>query len=136
MKKISHLTFVVLSTFLLIGCSNEKDSTSKAKENKIEETGSKAQQSKSKEEKIDFNSASDFEAALKEGQDTAGKTVTFVADNIIPDGTLGYTIWAGEHLNFISTEVLGWKVGESHTVKVKKVASSMGSFMITFENIK
>lgn len=122
-----------------MGCSNSKKTSEASKESKIVKSSPKKSEtvkSVEQETKVDFNNAADFESALKEGQDTTGKTVTFMADNIVPDGALGYTVWAGEHLNFVSTEVLGWKTGESHTVKVTKVASAMGSFMISFETIK
>lgn len=133
MKKLRTLLIVASSLFVLAACGNSKTETSSSETKKQTIKESKKETVPSK--KVDFPDASSFESALKEGQDTKGKTVTFTVDNIVPDGALGYTVWAGEHLNFISTEVLGWKIGETHTVKVTKVVSSTGSFIITFENI-
>lgn len=141
MKKFAILGVTILTALSLTACSDKSDTTkSSAKEtsensSNTSKSSSKTSQSSSSTT-ADFKTAAEFESALNSSQDTIGKIVTFTVDNVVPDGELGYTVWAGEHLNFVSTEVLNWKIGESHTVKIKKVASSLGSYMITFETIK
>lgn len=141
MKKFAILGVTILTALSLTACSDKSDTTkSSAKEtsessSNTSKSSSKTSQSSSSTT-ADFKTAAEFESALNSSQDTIGKIVTFTVDNVVPDGEFGYTVWAGEHLNFVSTEVLDWKIGESHTVKIKKVASSLGSYMITFETIK
>jgi hypothetical protein len=141
MKKIALLGATTIALLSLAACSNKSDATkSSAKETSASSSNTSKSSSKTSQSSssttVDFKTAAEFESALNSSQDTIGKVVTFTVDNVVPDGELGYTVWAGEHLNFISTEVLNWKTGESHTVKIKKVASSLGSYMITFEIIK
>ena len=50
-----------------------------------------------------------------------GKTVKITVDKFIPDGTLGYTIWSGEHLNFISSTNPEVKEGDEIMVKVIEI---------------
>ncbi|PPA67006.1 hypothetical protein [Lactococcus lactis] len=141
MKKLAIIGVTILTTLSLAACSNKSDTTkSSSKESSVSSSNTSKSSSKtshsSSSTTVDFKTAAEFESALNSSQDTTGKVVTFTVDNVVPDGELGYTVWAGEHLNFISTEVLNWKSGETHTVRVKKVASSLGSYMITFETIK
>lgn len=128
MKKGIIVTLALVALISITACG------SKSTKNNSKET--KTVVNKPKEIKVDFPSAEEYEKALKQGEDTVGKAVTFKVVNVVPDGALGYTVWAGEHLNFISTDVLGWKTEETHTVKVVKVTSATGSFMITFKVIK
>lgn len=141
MKKFAILGVTILTALSLTACSDKSDTTkSSAKETSESSSNTSKSSSKTSQRSssttADFKTAAEFESALNSSQDTIGKIVTFTVDNVIPDGELGYTVWAGEHLNFVSTEVLNWKIGETHTVKIKKVASSLGSYMITFETIK
>ncbi|WP_285035951.1 hypothetical protein [Lactococcus petauri] len=141
MKKFAILGVTILTALSLTACSDKSDTTkssakgTSASSSNTSKSSSKTSQSSSSTT-ADFKTAAEFESALNSNQDTIGKIVTFTVDNVVPDGELGYTVWAGEHLNFVSTEVLNWEIGESHTVKIKKVASSLGSYMITFETIK
>lgn len=141
MKKLVLVGITALAALSLAACSNKDGSTeSSSKESSVSSSNTSKSSSKTSQSSssttVDFKTATEFEAALNSSQDTIGKVVTFTVDNVVPNGELGYTVWAGEHLNFISTEVLNWKTGETHTVRVKKVASSLGSYMITFEKIK
>lgn len=66
----------------------------------------------------DYTSAESFESALNNGDNVIGKTVKFHADSLHPESLYGYNIWAGEHLNFISSEDPGIKRGETVVVTV------------------
>lgn len=84
------------------------------------------------EKKADYDTKS-FEAALNKGKDLTGKTVSVDVVDLKPDGAFGYTIWAGEHLNFVSPENPNVKKGDTIVVKVTKVASTLGSYIITYD---
>lgn len=73
------------------------------------------------------------ETALNDGKDLTGKTVKIKVDEYVPAGALGYTIQTGEHLNFISSDDPKIQKGDELIVKVTKVSSTMGSFIITYE---
>ena len=115
MKKVLSLMLSVVLAVLVVGCGTGNDV---------------------KEIVVDYPSVSDFENALNNGDDLTGKTVTFTADKLVPDGAMGYTIWAGEHLNFVSVDNPGIKEGDAVTVKVTEVAAALGSFIITYEIVK
>ena len=83
----------------------------------------------------DFADAAAIEKALNNGDDVTGKTVKFTVNELVPDSAFGYNLQAGEHLNFVSSENPGIKAGESATVKVTKVESMMGSWIIGYEKI-
>lgn len=85
-----------------------------------------------KEVKPDYTT-NEAETALNNGEDLTGKTVQFTVDKYVPDGSLGYTIQTGEHLNFISTENPNVKSGDTVIAKIKKVENLMGSWIITFD---
>lgn len=52
-----------------------------------------------------------------------------------PESKLGYNIWAGEHLNFISSDNPDVKEGDSITIKVTKVEKMLGSWIIKYKKI-
>lgn len=85
--------------------------------------------------KIDYESAETFEAALNNGENLEGKTVRFIALELRPQSAFGYNIFAGEHLNFVSTENPGVEAGDIVTVKVTKIQSILGSWIIRYEKI-
>lgn len=89
----------------------------------------------SKEIKPDFTTE-EAETALNDGKSIDGKTVSITVDKFIPDGTLGYTIWSGEHLNLISSTNPKVEEGDKIIVKVKKVESSLGSWFISYEKLQ
>jgi predicted RNA-binding protein with TRAM domain len=74
-----------------------------------------------------------FEAALNKGDNLEGKTVSVDVEKIVPNSAFGYNIEAGKHLNFVSTDNPNVKKGDTVILKVKKVASTLGSFIITYD---
>ena len=85
---------------------------------------------------VDYANVEDFEAALNAGEDLTGKTVTFTVREVHPNSAFGYNLFAGEHLNFVSSKTPGIKEGETVTVKVKEVSSIFGSWIITYSKVK
>lgn len=75
----------------------------------------------------------EFENALNNGEMVEGKIVSVDVSHLEPDSAFGYNIQAGEHLNFVSAENPGVKEGDIIVVKVEKVASMFGSYIITYE---
>ena len=84
---------------------------------------------------IDYGDAAAFEAALNAGENLEGKVVQFVALELHPDSALGYNVWAGEHLNFISGRNPDIKAGDTAVVKATTIESSVGSWIITYEKV-
>jgi len=84
---------------------------------------------------IDYADAESFEAALNKGENLEGKIVRFEATDFQPQSALGYNIWAGEHLNFISDRNPDVKAGDVVTVKTDTIKSALGSWIITYEMI-
>ncbi|EMF0589562.1 TPA: hypothetical protein QFP75_001182 [Enterococcus faecium] len=109
MKKFIKIIFVgVLVSLFLVGCS-----------------------SNSQEKKADYTTEQ-AEEALNNGESIDGKTVKITVDKLVPDSAFGYNIQTGEHLNFVSSENPNVKEGDSLVVKVTKVESTLGSFIITY----
>ena len=86
--------------------------------------------------KVDYEKVEDFEAALNAGENLKGKTVTFTVDEINPNSTFGYNLYAGEHLNFVSSKNPSVKEGDTITVKVTEVNSIFGSWIISYKKVK
>ena len=84
---------------------------------------------------VDYENAETFEAALNNGEDLVGKTVRFTASELEPQSFFGYDIYAGEHLNFVSSANPNVEAGDIVTVKVTKVESIFGSWIIGYEKI-
>ena len=84
---------------------------------------------------LDYGDEIAFEADLNAGKNLVGKTVSFVAAELHPQSLYGYDIWAGEHLNFISSENPDIEVGQTVTVKVTAVESAIGSWFIGYEKV-
>lgn len=84
---------------------------------------------------LDYGDAESFEAALNAGENLEGKTVRFYASELHPDSAMGYNIWAGEHLNFISSRNPDIKEGTTADVKATEITSSLGSWFIKYEKI-
>ena len=103
------LVFSLLLTFLCCGCSSGK---------------------------VDYPNVEDFEAALNAGEDLTGKTVTFTVLEVHPSSAFGYNLYAGEHLNFVSSKNPGVKEGDTITVKVEEVNSILGSWIISYKKVK
>ncbi len=86
-------------------------------------------------EKIDYEDADSFEAALNAGENLEGKIVKFTAGEVHPDSIKGYNVWAGKHLNFISSRNPDIKTGDTVTVKANTIESSLGSWFIYYDKI-
>lgn len=84
---------------------------------------------------IDYGDAESFEAALNNGQNLEGKIVQFIADELHPNSAYGYNVWAGEHLNFISSRNPDINQGDTVTIKATKIESIGGSWFIEYEKI-
>ncbi|MCR4896481.1 MAG: hypothetical protein K5891_06855 [Lachnospiraceae bacterium] len=81
---------------------------------------------------INYGDAKSFEAALNRGEDLEGTIVRFEVTDFKPTSILGYNLWAGEHLNFVSDRNPGVKAGDIMTVKATEIRSSMGSWLISY----
>lgn len=74
-----------------------------------------------------------FETALNKGENLEGKTVSVTIKKIVPNSAFGYNIEAGKHLNFVSTDNPNVKKEDKLILKVTKVGSALGSYIITYE---
>lgn len=84
-----------------------------------------------KEATADYTTA-EAEKALNDGENIEGKTVKIKVDKLVPDSAFGYNIQTGEHLNFVSNDHPEVKEGDELIVKVEKVTSTMGSYIMTY----
>ena len=116
MKKVKWLMsflMMVLSVLLLTACGGKAESP----------------------QIINYADAESFEAALNNGENLEGKIVQFVAADFKPDSALGYNIWAGEHLNFISERNPDVKMGDIVVVKATTIKNNLGSWVIEYEKV-
>jgi predicted RNA-binding protein with TRAM domain len=74
-----------------------------------------------------------FETALNKGDNLEGKTVSVKVNELVPNSAFGYNIEAGKHLNFVSPDNPNVKKGDTLILKVTKVASALGSYVISYE---
>jgi predicted RNA-binding protein with TRAM domain len=74
-----------------------------------------------------------FETALNKGDNLEGKTVSVTVNKLVPNSAFGYNIEAGKHLNFVSADNPNVKKGDKLILKVTKVASALGSYIISYE---
>lgn len=88
------------------------------------------------QKKADYPTAAKAETALNAGKDLKGKTVTFKITGYEPKSAFGYNMETGKHLNFVSNDNPSVKKGDTVTVKIKKVASTLGSFIITYTDLQ
>ncbi|OFI46872.1 hypothetical protein BG262_03515 [Floricoccus penangensis] len=79
---------------------------------------------------------SQFEDKLNAGDDLTGKTVEVRVAKLVPNSAFGYNIEAGKHLNFVSPENPNVKEGDTVVLKVDKITSTMGSYVITYKKEK
>lgn len=85
--------------------------------------------------KIDYTTAEDLESALNAGEDASGKTVSAVIKEVVTNSAFGYNLQSGEHLNFCSDDDPKVSAGDTITVKIKSVKSTLGSYIISYELI-
>ena len=84
----------------------------------------------------DYEDAAALEASLNAGTDVTGKVVQFTVSEVIPDSAFGYNLQTGEHLNFCSASNPNVAAGDTVTVEIKEVTSSLGSYIITYTLLK
>ncbi|MCF2657508.1 hypothetical protein [Lacrimispora saccharolytica] len=70
---------------------------------------------------IDYADAESFEEGLNAGENLVGKTVSFVVKAVKPDSFLGFDLWAGEHLNFVSNEAFNVNEGDICVVRADSI---------------
>lgn len=86
------------------------------------------------QKKADYT-AKTAESALNAGKNIEGKTVKFKVQKLEPNSAFGYNMEAGKHLNFVSNDNPKVKKGDTVFLKVKKVSSTLGSYVITYSNL-
>lgn len=82
---------------------------------------------------IDFETAEAYEKALNQGEDTVGKTVRFHVVDVQPGSVLGFNVWAGEHLNFVSDEPQDIAKDNIVTARILGVETFLGSWVIDYQ---
>ncbi|WP_083487797.1 DUF5067 domain-containing protein [Schleiferilactobacillus perolens] len=80
--------------------------------------------------------AATFENALNDGKKIDGKTVQFTVKRFEPRSAFGYNLITGKHLNFVSAENPDVTIGDTVTVTAKKSRSFVGSWIVSYENLK
>lgn len=85
---------------------------------------------------IDYPNEADFEKDLNAGHNLTGKTVTFVVFDFKPTSALGYNLWAGEHLNFVSAFHPNREKGDIVSVRVENVQNINGSWVISYHPVE
>lgn len=98
-------------------------------------TTKKKLKKKSKKKKTSIWSEKKFERALEEGKDMTGKKVKIKVTAVKPQSAFGYNLWAGKHLNFVSSRNPHVKKGQTITVKVTDVESVLGSWIISYKKV-
>ena len=135
------LTYVILCNILVISIAVcilivVLNNSNKTVPLSTESVINQAQPTKSETEVlIEYSSDHEFEVALNHGKNPIGAIVHFVAREVHPDSVYGYNIWAGQHLNFVSTYDPHVKAGDNVTVKVTAIETFMGSWIIRYEKI-
>ena len=131
-KKAFSIGATILAALTIAGCSSNK--TSKVSGNKSVKTTH--QQKKPKKPKVaDYPNIKDAEADLSKGKNLKGKTVQFKIKKFEPQSSFGYNMETGKHLNFVSPENPNAKRGDTVFLKIKKVKSVLGSFVITYSDL-
>ena len=85
---------------------------------------------------IDYGDAAAFETALNSGENLEGKTVQIIVDDMKPATISGYDIYAGEHLNFVSSRHPDVKKGDTIVVRATTIESTLGSWIIQYEKVE
>ncbi len=137
MNKLNNIkrglfALVMCLSLTLCGCGNNEQTedagTSSAEAQQSEDVSAE-------EVMIEYGDAESFEAALNEGKNLEGKVVRFIAGEFHPDSKLGYNVWAGEHLNFVSSRNPDIQEGDTVTVRTITVENMMGSWVINYEKV-
>jgi hypothetical protein len=128
MKKrtIFMLTLSVMLCMALAGCGSNKSVSG-------DDYQAQLASMKSDGYSIDYESAEAFETALNNGEDVLGKVVSFKVNEVHPDSSLGYDLWAGEHLNFVGEDAKEAKEGDTLTVAIYSTEEKLGSWVIEYD---
>lgn len=132
LKKAMSVTVTTLIALTIVGCSNNK--SNKTSGNTAAKT-TQQQKPKPKPKVADYPNIKDVEAALGKGKNLKGKTVQFKVKKLEPQSAFGYNIETGKHLNFVSPENPNVKKGDTVFLKIKKIKSVLGSFVITYSHL-
>lgn len=131
--RMSLLALMLCLSLPLSSCENNENS----QENSIIQSEQKENISlKGEKVIIDYGDAESFEAALNEGKNLEGKVVRFVAGELHPQSKLGYNVWAGEHLNFVSPRNPDIQEGDTVTVRITSIENLLGSWIIDYEKVE
>lgn len=138
MNKLNNIkrglfALVMCLSLTLCGCGSKEQTedagTSSAETQQSEDVSAE-------EVMIDYGDAESFEAALNEGKNLEGKVVRFIAGEFHPQSKLGYNVWAGEHLNFVSSRNPDIQEGDTVTVKTTTIENMAGSWVINYEKVE
>lgn len=138
MNKLNNIkrglfALIMCLSLTLCGCGSKEQTedagTSSAETQQSEDVSAE-------EVMIDYGDAESFEAALNEGKNLEGKVVRFIAGEFHPQSKLGYNVWAGEHLNFVSSRNPDIQEGDTVTVKTTTIENMAGSWVINYEKVE
>ena len=138
MNKLNNIkrglfALVMCLSLTLCGCGSKEQTedagTSSAETQQSEDVSAE-------EVMIDYGDAESFEAALNDGKNLEGKVVRFIAGEFHPQSKLGYNVWAGEHLNFVSSRNPDIQEGDTVTVKTTTIENMAGSWVINYEKVE
>jgi hypothetical protein len=118
---------------LLYGCGS--NGTATQSDSSVATEAQQKDVSEPEEVVIDYGDAESFEAALNEGKNLEGKVVRFTAREIHPNSAIGFNVWAGEHLNFVSSRNPDIEVNDTVTVRTTTIESISGSWIINYEKV-
>ena len=124
---------VMCLAMLLYGCGS--NGTATQSDSSVATEAQQKDVSEPEEVVIDYGDAESFEAALNEGKNLEGKVVRFTAREIHPNSAIGFNVWAGEHLNFVSSRNPDIEVNDTVTVRTTTIESISGSWIINYEKV-
>ena len=124
---------VMCLAMLLYGCGS--NGTAAQPDSSVATEAQQKDASEPEEVVIDYGDAESFEAALNEGKNLEGKVVRFTAKEIHPNSAIGFNVWAGEHLNFVSSRNPDIEVDDTVTVRTTTIESISGSWIINYEKV-
>ena len=124
---------VMCLAMLLYGCGS--NGTATQSDSSVPTEAQQKDVSEPEEVVIDYGDAESFEAALNEGKNLEGKVVRFTAREIHPNSAIGFNVWAGEHLNFVSSRNPDIEVNDTVTVRTTTIESISGSWIINYEKV-
>ncbi|MBQ8967251.1 hypothetical protein [Ruminococcus sp.] len=145
MKNIKKLTAIAAALCVLLSaCGTAGTEQSSEKMTNAATSGTAAETAETSEKAdepevsgetlhLDYGDAASLAAALNAGEDVTGKTVRFTVEEIHPDSAVGFNLWAGEHLNFVTPDEQDVHEGDVLTVKVIGAETLLDSWIISYE---